>query len=55
MERTKPKKKIVVVQPGVPLTQEVAPDQLSAATGGRFADRMLQRNVGCGGPNDCIA
>lgn len=46
------KKTVTVLHKGVRLTEEIAPRDLEGVTGGH-AD--VNRNVGCGGPNDCIA
>ena len=45
------KKKLTVLNKGILLTEELAPHDLKGVTGGDG----VNRNVGCGGPNDCIA
>jgi hypothetical protein len=45
-------RKLTVLNKGIRLTEEIAPRDLEGVTGGK---PPVNRNVGCGGPNDCIA
>jgi hypothetical protein len=47
------KKKVAVLNKGVRLTDEIAARDLEDVTGGAVS--VVNRNVGCGGPRDCIA
>ena len=51
MERSK--KKVAILKKGVPLTEEIAPNDLKDVVGGRLPPRTP--GVGCGGPNECLA
>ena len=45
------KRKLTVLNKGTRLTEEIAPRDLESVTGG---SAPIDRNKGCGGPNDCV-